>query len=494
MNNEIKKKNLKQTAVNGFSWMFVGTVGQNLLQFATLIILARLITPSEFGVVTIAMLIIGFLKIFSELGVGPAIVQKKELSNEHIKTANTLALLLGILLSICLYFSASIIASFFNMEKLEYVIVVLSFMLPISGLSVVGQSLLQRWFKFKEIALYNLMSYIIAYGCIAIPMAFMDYGLWSLVYAYLGQIATMMIIVHIRVKESNFYGFNFKSSKELLNFGFGFSLARVSNFLAGEGDNIIVGKFLGSEALGFYGRAYQLMSMPVILFGSVMDKVLFPIMSSIQDNKERLNRAYLCAISVTAMFLMPFSAILIILSDEIILLLLGSSWNKAIPIFEILSLILVFRMSYKFSDSLARAMGAVYKRAWRQFIYAICVFLFAWIGHFWNLEGVALGIAFAIFINFLLMLELSKKLLLFSWNEVFILHLKHVVISSSLFIILFFLKNYILSYNLNSLLIITICLLVGVVYMLIIWKIFSKFVIEEFNLLKPLILKIKKVV
>ncbi len=128
MNNEIKKKNLKQTAVNGFSWMLVGTVGQNLLQFATLIILARLITPSEFGVVTIAMLIIGFLKIFSELGVGPAIVQKKELSNEHIKTANTLALLLGILLSICLYFSASIIASFFNMEKLEYVIVVLSFM------------------------------------------------------------------------------------------------------------------------------------------------------------------------------------------------------------------------------------------------------------------------------------------------------------------------------------------------------------------------------
>lgn len=109
-------------------------------------------------------------------------------------------------------------------------------------------------------------------------------------------------------------------------------------------------------------------------------------------------------------------------------------------------------MSYKFSDSLARAMGAVYKRAWRQFIYAICVFLFAWIGHFWNLEGVALGIAFAIFINFLLMLELSKKLLLFSWNEVFILHLKHVVISFSLFIILFFLKKYILSYNLNSLL------------------------------------------
>ena len=180
----MKEKSLKQTAVKGFSWMFVGTVGQNLLQFATLIILARLITPSEFGVVTIAMLIIGFLKIFSELGVGPAIVQKKELFNEHIKTANTLALVLGILLSICLYFSASIIASFFNMEKLENAIVVLSFMLPISGLSVVGQSLLQRWFKFKELALYNLVSYIVAYGCIAIPMALMDYGLWSLVYAY----------------------------------------------------------------------------------------------------------------------------------------------------------------------------------------------------------------------------------------------------------------------------------------------------------------------
>jgi O-antigen/teichoic acid export membrane protein len=84
-------------------------------------------------------------------------------------------------------------------------------------------------------------------------------------------------------------------------------------------------------------------------------------MSTIQDDKERLSRAYLGAISVTAMFLMPFSAILIILSDEIVLLLLGNLWYEAIPIFEILALILVFRMSYKFSDSLARAMGTVYK-------------------------------------------------------------------------------------------------------------------------------------
>lgn len=488
----VDNKNLTKTAINGFSWMFAGTLGQNILQFATLVILARLITPAEFGVVTIAIMVIGILKIFTELGVGPAIVQRKDLNENHIKTANTLALVLALIFSAFLYLSASRVSTFFNMEELEKTITALSIMLPLSALSLVGQSLLQRRLKFKQIATLNLISYIIAYGFIAIPMAKLGYGIWSLVFAYLGQVTSMMLLVNLRIRESRIYGFDIKSAKQLLNYGFGSSLARVSNFFALEGDNIVIGKFLGAEALGFYGRAYQLINIPSALIGSVIDKVLFPIMSSIQEDKKRLSNAYIGLISITAMFLMPISAILIILSEEVIFILLGTQWDNVVPLFQILALILTFRMSYKFSDSVSRAVGAVYRRAWRQVVYASCVILFGLLGLPWGLEGVAIGVAFAILTNFILMLELTKKLLMFTWKEIIINHIKHMFVSLSLFIILLVSKKIISTHCQNDLTLIVTCLLIAVVYLFATWTAFSKHFKTEYELIKILISKLRR--
>ncbi len=486
----VVKPNLKQTALKGFGWVFMGTLGQNLLQFISLIVLARLISPGEFGIVAMAMFVINFLKIFAELGVGPALVQKKELTVLDIKTANLLSLLLSVLMGGVVYLSSRQLSLFFNMPDLENIINALAFMLPIIGLSVVGQSLLQRNLKFKEIAYYNLLSYFIAHAMIAIPLALFGYGLWSLVVAYLGQIITIFVIVRIKVRETNMYGFDFLSAKALLNFGFGFSIARVSNFLAGEGDNLIIGKFLGAEALGFYGRAYQLMSMPAMLFGSALDKVLFPLMSNIQDENERLSRVYVSAISTVAMFMLPLSALLFLLANEIITLVLGEQWNNITPIFQILSIVLVFRMSYKFSDSVARAKGAVYRRAWRQILYALFVFIFAWIGHFYGLQGVASGIAIAIFLNFLLMLQLSKSLIGFRWVDILRTHSKHIVITATIFIIMDFIKSFIVIYTSNVVIIFIFNFILFILITLGIWWLFRKYLKQEIMVLQPFVAKI----
>lgn len=483
--------NLMQTAIKGFLWLFAGTLGQHLLQFITLIVLARFITPKDFGIVSLSILIISFLKIFSEMGVGPALVQKKDLVNNHIKTANTITIILGISLSLLLYISSNIIADFFNAPELYEAINFLAMILPIISLSVVGQSLLQRNLKFKEIAVYNLISYFVGYAIIAIPLAIYNFGLWALLYAYFVQVTILFIIIRIKVKESNKYGFNIKCSKELLNFGFGFSIARISNFFALEADNIIIGKFLGTEALGFYGRAYQLMTMPAILIGSVIDKVMFPIMTKIQDDKEKLTRIYLSSISLTTMLVMPLSVFIIVLGEEIILLILGNQWTKIIPILQILTIALVFRMSYKFSDSLARALGAVYKRAWRQVLYAISVFSLAWIGHFYGLQGVAIGVVIAIFINFLLMMQLSKQLLLFTWIEILRIHTKHLIISLILFLILFYFKIFISVYITNLFLIILLSIIVSIILLAAMWFLLKNALIQELKLLKSVLLNFK---
>jgi O-antigen/teichoic acid export membrane protein len=149
-------------------------------------------------------------------------------------------------------------------------------------------------------------------------------------------------------------------------------------------------------------------------------------MASVQGEKERLAQAYTRALAVVAMFTLPLSGFLVILAPEIIMIFLGAQWDAVILPFQILSAALFFRTSYKISDSLVRALGAVYRSAWRQWIYAISVFLGAWIGHYWGLGGVALGISFALFLHFMLMLQLSIPISNASWSDIGSVYIRHI--------------------------------------------------------------------
>jgi O-antigen/teichoic acid export membrane protein len=200
------------------------------------------------------------------------------------------------------------------------------------------------------------------------------------------------------------------------------TIAKMGNFLANQGDNLVVGRMLGAGALGIYGRAYQFMVMPAGLFGTALDKALFPAMAKVQDDKHRLGKAYLTGVSFIALVAIPLSVILVLLAPEIVIILLGPKWTEVILPFQILACSLLFRMSYKMSDSLARATGAVYRRAWRQIIYALAVVVGSYIGQFWGLYGVACGVAVALVINFLIMAHLSMQLTFIKWLEIIKAH------------------------------------------------------------------------
>ncbi|QLF94492.1 lipopolysaccharide biosynthesis protein [Pseudomonas sp. ABC1] len=476
--------NLKSKVLKGFGWIFAGTLGQNFLQFLSLIILARLLTPDEFGVVSIALVIVGFLKIFTELGVGPAVVQRLELTKSHIGTANTMAVVLGVAVSFALYLSASKISFFFDMPELENVVRVLSLMLPASSLAVVGQSLLQRNLKFRQIAIYNLLSYVVGYACISIPMALLGCGVWSLVFSQLGQIVAINLIVHFVVKEANYYAFNMESAKELLGYGAGYSLAKVSNFIAGEGDNLIVGKFLGAGALGVYSNAYRLMLFPASLIGGVIDKVLFPILSNIQNDKDRISKVYVDILSLATMLLVPMSIYLYFFANEIIMLVLGSQWGGAVFVFQLLIISLAFRLNYKFSDLLAAALGAVYRRAIRQLIYAFAVVLGAYLGHFFGAEGVAVGVGLAITLNYIIMLQLSQVLIGFSWRDVALMHLKQLWMAVLIIVFTYISKRYIFDGVKSELLLLFLSGLFFVSITLFLWFVFSRIMKRELEICK----------
>lgn len=410
-----QEKKLTDRTLAGFLWMITGSGIQVFLKIGVLAILARLVGPAEFGIVGMAVIAIEFSKMFTQMGVGPAIVQRKELENRHLHTGFTLSVLMGTLFGGLLFLGSPLLETFFRMPGLAEVLKVVSLIFVIDSLTLIGQALLQRNMKFKVIAGVEVISYAVGYGAVGITLGYLGYGKWALVFALLAQsVLHAALIVFIQPYPKKPF-IERQAFKELLHFGGGFTLARIGNYIALQGDNLVIGRMLGPAALGIYGRAYQFMVMPATLFGTALDHALFPAMAKVQDDKPRLGKAYLTGVGFIALAGIPLCVLLVFLAPEIVLVVLGPKWTEVILPFQILACSLLFRMSYKISDSLARATGAVYQRAWRQLIYAGLVVLGSYIGQFWGLYGVAAGVAGSLICNFLLMAHLSQKLTGFNW-------------------------------------------------------------------------------
>jgi len=412
-----KRNGMAERTLAGLAWTSLAVGAQAAMQLVALILLARLLPPSSFGVFAAALVVIGFCAIFSDLGVGPAIVQRLKLEARHIRTGFTLSLLFSLAAAGVIWWVAPLIAHFFYIPDLANLVRVISIGLPLQGVSTVAQSMAQRDLRFGWLAVVDASAFTAGFVLIAPALAWIGYDVWSLAGAYLAQQSLRAVMLLMGQPHLKRPLLEWSATKELLYFGGGSSLARVGNFLAIQGDNLVVGRFLGPQALGLYSHAYQLMAAPAVLFGQVLDRVLFPTMALVQLETRRLARAYRSGISVCALVMLPASIIVTIIADEIVLALLGSAWSGVATPLRILALGMLFRTSYKMSDSLVRATGAVYSRAWRQAIFASAVIISTTIGQFWGIGGVATGVFTALGLNFALMAQLSLRLAAMSWTE-----------------------------------------------------------------------------
>lgn len=429
----IEKENITYRTLSGLFWMFTGTGAHAVLEALVLIILARLLTPSDFGLVGAALVVVGFSLIFSQLGIGPAIVQRPKLEQRHLCTGFMISMLFGAVLTGIILFAAPVISGFFRMDGLTPVMRVMSFVFLLQGLSVVAESLLQRDLRFNWLAGVRIVSFAIGYGVVGVSLAFMKFGVWALAWAHLGQAilrAAMLLIVQPHPK---LLRFDWRSFRELIYFGGGFTAARIGNYIAGQGDNLVVARWLGAEALGLYGRAYQLMAMPATLFGQALDKVLFPVMASVQNQPELLAKAYRRGVSLVALLVLPTSVASLVLAPELIHVVLGPQWVEVIVPFQIFAIGMLFRTSYKMGDSLARATGAVYRRAWRQGLYATFVLGAAYVGKHWGISGVVIGVLCALATNFILMAHLSLSLTPITWRTFSKAHLPAFALAAIVF-------------------------------------------------------------
>lgn len=409
------RRGLTSRALSGALVTGLGMGLQSLVQLGVLVVLARLVKPEEFGLITAAGVVIAFCNLFVQLGVGPALIQREKLEQKHLDAAFTVSLWLGAVVCGAVLLAAPLIAEGFRMDRLTLVLRVLSANFIIAAPGVVPYSILARRLRFGMMAAMGLMSYVVGYGVIGVTLAVFDMGVWALVIASVAQMAIMTVSTVIAQRTGARLTLRMHGLRDLLGFGAGFTLAGLAGYFADNLDNMVVGRRLGAEALGYYGRAFQFLATPAVWLGLVTDRVLFPVMSRIQQERDRLGPAYRRSLALVAIGAIPVTVGIILLAPEIVRVVLGDQWDDTILPLQILALGMLPRVSSKLAKSVAKATGVVLGSAWRQSVFAVMVAAGAWLGSYRGLPGVAIGVVVAAVLNYVMMAHLTLRSTGLTW-------------------------------------------------------------------------------
>lgn len=399
---------LSKAALGGISVMGLTVGFQMTLQLLSMAILARLLTPFEFGVIAAANIVITFSNMFSDIALGSSIIQIKDITEKHIRVAFTLSVLSSVAVAAALFFSAPSLALYFDIPEIENVLMVMATVFLWAGLSTVADNLMSRSFRYKELGLIKVGGASIAFTT-AVTMAWLGFSYWSIVTAMIAQSFFCMVCLMLRQKHSLIPSFHMQSLKDLLFIGGGLSFSRFVNYAALNADNFFIAKMIGTENLGLYDRAYRLSGFPTMIFDRVASKVALSSFSRAQDDMGRMNFALRRGLSLTALLGMPVTFILVMLGPEIILFVLGDQWRAAIAPFIILVAGMFFRLSYKVSQSVIIAVGKVYHLAVIQVIYALFVACACYVAYPYGIDAIACAVTSAVTLNFIMLSIMASK-------------------------------------------------------------------------------------
>ncbi len=419
---------LRKQLVTNFSWIFSANIIHALLQIGNIAILSRLLSPKVFGTMGILSMIIGMSKIISEFGFGAAIIQKKIIDEKDEQTVMFFSLVVALLISSIFFTFSDYIALYFNNKEIERPLKLISLVFIIDTFVVIQQAIAQKKMNFKFISKLQLLTHFIGNVLITIILAYLEFEIWALVFGYLLS-SILTLIYFIKKYGFTYPRFHLNNFKLLLSFGSYFTIGRIANYFANQGDYFVVGKILGAESLGYYTRAYTMMATPANLLGGTLQKLLFPTFSKMQDELDQLKIYYLILLRIIAYTCIIPGLIIYYWSDLIVLIVLGKGWEEVVWPLKIFSLALFFKIGYKITTPLMNATGMVKIRAFTEILYFVFVLIGAYIGTWWGIKGVASGIFIALFINYIIsnyfiIKKLNIKFLLFLTqfvNPIFVL-------------------------------------------------------------------------
>lgn len=410
-------EDLRQRTLTGLGWTAISQIGTQTVGFAISVVLARLLTPRDFGLVGMITVFTGFANLFTELGFGAALVQRKNAEDRHYSSIFWLNLAAGFVLMILIMATAPWIASFYAEPQLAPLTRLIAAGFFLGAFNIVQRVLLRRSLDFRTLAFVQITAMLVA-GVVAITLAFMGYGPFALVWRLLVSTAVSVLALWLLVSWHPRLEFHWSAVKELLGFSSGLLGSNILNYWIRSADNLLIGKFVGSADLGIYSRAYSTMLLPLTQITRVVSRVMFPALSRIQDEKLRVKRIYLRAISTIALITFPMVLGLLVVAEAFVGALYGPQWIAVVPVLRVLCLV-------GFVQSISATPGWIYQSQGRtdwQFgwvlIAGILTLAAFGIGIQWGVMGVAVAYTIRVYATLYFAFAIPGRLINMTFGDV----------------------------------------------------------------------------
>lgn len=348
--------NLKQNVFSNVIWRFAERTGAQLVGFIVSIVLARILSPSDYGIVALVSVFTTIMQVFVDTGLGNALIQKKDADDVDFSTVFYTNIAFCLVLYLIIFISAPLIAKLYNNEALTAVTRVLGLTIVISGVKNVQQAYVSRKMIFKKFFFATLVGTIGA-GVLGITLAINGAGVWALVAQQIFNLTVDTIILWITVKWRPKKFFSFTRLKELFSYGWKLLVSSIIDTVYNNVRQLIIGKFYSSSDLAYYNKAKQFPELIVNNVNTSIDSVLLPTMSREQENKEKVRTMTRRAIKTSIYIMAPLMMGLAFTANNVIKILLTDKWSASVPYLIVFAITYMFWPVHTANLNAIKAMG-----------------------------------------------------------------------------------------------------------------------------------------
>lgn len=409
-------ESIEAKARAGVLWNGFATGISQVISFALGVLLARLLLPEHFGTVAAIIIFTEMGHSITSSGIVTALVQRKEIREEHYSTALTVQASLAIAVFLTLLALSPRIGLFFRNGLIGEVLAVTSISVLILPFVSIPTAILRKQIDFRSTGMSGIGQQL-SNGLTSVTLAYFGWGVWSIVYGRLAGFAVQALHLAYLTRWRPRFRFDRQAGRDLFTFSVRVVLVNILNDIANNVGNFVVGRLLGPTQLGFYHRAYYLMSLPVSRISETINVVVFSAFSAIQDDPSRLRAGLLKATCYVSLIAFPALVGLFWVSPAFIPMLYGEKWMPTVVPLQILTLAGILVSVEPTAVSAIIAKGSVVLEVRRQFVYVAVLLITVSFGSYWGIPGVAYAVLLTTILSFILLQRLLKRVVGLPFRE-----------------------------------------------------------------------------
>lgn len=380
----------KERVVTGVKWTFVSTMGKRFMALGANVVLARLLAPEDFGLVAMAGVVLGFVDLFRDLGTGAALVRQKTVNPVLQSSVFWLNLAFGITMTLSMMALSPVIAALYREPRVQPVIMVMSLSFLLSSISIVQSGVMTRKMRFDAMAKIELSASALSY-VVGIGAALLGQGVWSLVYQILTYTTLSTTLLWIVGDWRPQLVFVWAEVRGIMGYSLNLVGYNVFYYFAQNVDNLLIGRYLGTGALGVYDLAFKLMAFPMQAISAVFGKVMLPYYAQAQDDLPRFRHVFLQVARAIAFVTFPLMIGLFAAREHFVLTVFGADWAPMIPLLAMFAPLAAIRSVLTTTGSIYVATGRADLQLRWGIVSNLVVFAGLAIGLQWGVIGVATG-------------------------------------------------------------------------------------------------------